>query len=144
MKYGDISNQCSPILAICIDDILYREEKRTGILSRFLPTKRVLNQEFIYRINWLWAKTNFAIYLVSFALSEAELIDELTGTGLPINYTRAVSYLDGGVELARKDIDYSFSFYVDDDETRCKFFGPRAYRYKELENVSGMNGRRFY
>ena len=106
MQHGDIGNQSAPIIAICVDDLLYNYYERGGIFSRFLPPKREVNCTFLYRLNWIWLKTKFAIYLVPFKMSEEELLHELEGIELNFNYTRAVSYKDGGEDLARQDISY--------------------------------------
>ena len=145
MQHGDIGNQSAPIIAICVDDLLYNYHERSGIFSSFLPPKREVNCTFLYRLNWIWLKTKFAIYLVSFKMSEEELLHELEGIELNFNYTRAVSYKEGGEDLARQDISYSYHLFVDTDEDRLtRLSCSNTRKYAELESSTGMDGRRFF
>lgn len=146
MKYGDISNQHAPILAICVDDLLYNFHEHKGIFAKFLPKRKSINQNFVFRVNWIWSKTNFSIYLVSYKWGLSKLLENLTLGGVSsINCTQAISYLDGGIELARQDISYSYYLYIDTDEERLtKLSCPNTRHYSELESETGMDGRRFF
>jgi hypothetical protein len=141
MLGGDLSNRQAPILAFCIDELLFKEAPLTTTLQRlkyrmlsetqkFLT--RPLNKDFITIIDNLWNKYSYSIYFITFHPFEEQLYKVLDDNN--VNYTKLI-YVDEWDDL-RRACHLQYTYYFDRNGERLSFIGStNALHIDELPHI---------
>lgn len=121
MRWGNISNQTAPIVAVNVDNILFapKEDSFINQIKKFLHFdaehfkyfNRNINQENVYLLNNIWSKNDISLYLITFTDYHDEIAEILNLED--VFYTRLQKA--PGVDWLRRKCMYGYSFYFDSD-----------------------------
>lgn len=141
MRFNDISNRQSPILAFNIDNLLFAPPSQPSTFIAKLQWKfksedeklldRPFNKDFINMINYIWNKFDYSIYFITF---NTHLVDNLYEKLSNINYTSLISISDK--EELRGACEKQFYYYFDTDEEILSYISkPNALHLDQLKYI---------
>ena len=122
MLHNDISNKQAPILAFNVDNLLFKEEQgESSIIDRVKSLiqsdrkkfiSRNVDMTFVNKINNIWMKHPYSIYLITFSPYKDDLFTILDRN--LVNYTSLVDLIEW--EDVRHRCGLQFTYYFDNDE----------------------------
>ena len=122
MLNGDISNKQAPVLAFNVDNLLFKEEQgESSIIDRVKSLvqsdrKKFINRSvdmtFVNKINNIWIKHPYSIYLITFSPYKDDLFTILDRN--LVNYTSLVELFEW--EDIRHRCRLQFTYYFDSNE----------------------------
>lgn len=122
MLHNDISNKQAPILAFNVDNLLFKEKQGESSLIDVVKSlvqsdrKKFVNRDvdmtFVNRINNIWIKHPYSIYLITFTPYKDDLFTILDRN--LVNYTSLVELFEW--DDIRHRCGLQFTYYFDNDE----------------------------
>ena len=122
MLHNDISNKQAPILAFNVDNLLFKEEQgESSIIDRVKSLiqsdrkkfiSRDVDMTFVNKINNIWMKHPYSIYLITFSPYKDDLFTILDRN--LVNYTSLVELFEW--EDIRHRCRLQFTYYFDSNE----------------------------
>lgn len=122
MLHNDISNKQAPILAFNVDNLLFKEEQEESFIIDRVKSliqsdrKKYINRDidmtFVNKINNIWMKHPYSIYLITFSPYKDDLFNILDRN--LVNYTSLVELFEW--DEIRHRCGLQFTYYFDNDE----------------------------
>lgn len=122
MLHGDISNKQAPVIAFNVDNLLFKQEQEDSSLINKMKSlvqsdrKKFISKDvdmtFVHRINNIWIKHPYSIYLITFSPYKDDLFTILDKN--LVNYTSLVEMFEW--EDVRHRCRLQFTYYFDNDE----------------------------
>ncbi len=141
MRFGDLSNHTSPVVAFDLDDLLFSEDKPKlsffqRIFKRINYLNRPFNEKLLNLLTFIWNRYDFSIYLVTFSITSDEdlnyLFERLSMEGVAVTN---IIYLQEWEDVRYRISNGRYKYFVTSNADLINYVGENALHISDVRSV---------